>query len=63
MLRRHRLYFVAAVVAATIFLVSFHLGSICHVRSYNSGIIRDVVSAVVEMEKINSYKPLLPGKL
>ena len=53
----------AAVVAVITFLVSFHLGSICHVQSYNSGIIRDVISAVVEMEKINSYKPSLPGKL
>ena len=63
MLRRHRLYFVAVVVAVTIFLVSLHLGSMRHVQSYNSGIIGDVVSAVVEMEKINPYKPSLPGKL
>ena len=63
MLLRHRLYFVAVVVAVTTFLVSFHLGSMRHVQSYNSGIIEDVVSAVVEMEKINPYKPSLPGKL
>lgn len=60
MLLRHRLYFVAGVVAVTTFLVSFHLGSMRHAQSYNSGIIGDVVSAVVEMEKINPYKPSLP---
>ena len=63
MLLRHKLYFVAVVVAVTTFLVSFHLGSMRHAQSYNSGIIGDVVSAVVEKEKINPYKPSLPGKL
>ena len=54
MLRRYKLYFVAVVVAVTIFFVSFSLDSIHHVKCYNSGATRNVVSAVVEMEKINS---------
>ena len=52
MLRRHKLYFVAVVVAVTIFFVSFPLDSIHHVKSYNSWTIRNVISVVAEMEKI-----------
>ena len=53
-LRRYKLYFVAVEVAVTIFFVSSPLDSIHHVKSYNSGAVRNVESAVVEMEKINS---------
>ena len=60
MLRRYKLYFAAVVVAVTIFFFSFPLDSIRHVQSYNSGAIRNVVSAVIEMEKIN--KPSLLGE-
>ena len=62
MLRRFKLYFAAVVVAVTIFLVSFPHDSLRHVQSYNSGAIRNVVSAVMEMKKINSFKPSLLGK-
>ena len=57
MLRRYKLYFVAVVVIVTIFFVPFPPDSIRHVQSYHRGMIRNVVSAVVEMEKFNSYKP------
>ena len=62
MLRRYKLYFAAVVLAVTIFLVSFSHDSLRHVQSYNSGAIRNGVSAVIEMKKINSYKPSLLGK-
>ncbi|XP_074631921.1 uncharacterized protein LOC141890379 [Acropora palmata] len=57
MSRRYKLYFAVVLLAVTIFFVSFPLDSTRHVQSYNSGAIRNVVSAVIEMEKINSYKP------
>ena len=62
MLRRYKLCFVAIVVAVTIFLVFFPLDSMRHVQSYNSGVMGNVVSAVVEKEKLNSYKASLLGK-
>ena len=62
MLRRYKLCFAAVVLAVTIFLVFFSHDSLRHVQSYNSGAIRNGVSAVIEMKKINSYKPSLLGK-
>ena len=62
MLQRYKLYFVAAKVIVTIFFVSLPPDSIRHVQSYNSGMIRNVISAVVEMEKFNSYKTSFLGK-
>ena len=50
---------ISCILQQLFFLVSFPHDSLRHVQSYNSGAIRNVVSAVIEMKKTNSYKPSL----